>query len=443
VYNTQGKRIRKSQIINASNIDEARERLRDLTGGNALITREKEIKRNLDALDGVAAERHRWEAAQPALSVEDAFSAYNKSGLRSDSGARTLADYEGYCNGLVQWLAANRPQIKELREISQSDAEAFAADLRAKRSAGTYNKRIVFFRCLWRTLMDADAGKDTVAKNPVDRPARLTANPWNKIQKRELDTHSRRELTIEELGRVAANATGELRLLLAIGLYTGLRLGDCALLEWKSIDMVRGRIALIPRKTARHAHGKPVVIPIHAALAALLDETPSDKRTGYVLPETANAYNREPSLVTNRIQKHFQDCGIKTSTKRDDGQRALTEVGFHSLRHTFVSLSANAGAPLVLVQSIVGHSNPAMTRHYFHEQEKALKSTVAALPDITNGTIDAEIPTKQENDAPGKDIDTNGATPLQTFKAAYMALTDTERKTAAAWIAKQDKSYKH
>ena len=441
VYDAQGKRIRKSQVVDAGGIDEAREKLRELTEGNALITREKEIRRNLDALDGVAAERRNWENSQPALTVADAFDAYTKSGLRPDSGERTLADYEGYCRNLTEWLAENRPDIRELREITQGDAEAYAADLRATRSAGTYNKRIVFFRCLWRTLADADAGKDSSARNPIDRPARLSCNPWQKIQKREATPHSRRELTVEELGRVVSGIEGETRLLFALGIYTGLRLGDCALLEWGAVDLLRGRITVVPHKTARHAHGKPVIIPIHAVLAAMLAETPADKRKGYVLPETADAYNREPSLVTNRIQKHFEDCGIRTKTEQGEGRKALTDVGFHSLRHTFVSLSANAGAPLALVQSIVGHSNPAMTRHYFHEQETALRATVAALPDITGGgTIDAEAATSpvERTDVPtGTKTRTDAETRLAAFKAAYMALADADREAAAAWIGEQ------
>ena len=40
--------------------------------------------------------------------------------------------------------------------------------------------------------------------------------------------------------------------------------------EWGSVDLTRGMIAVVPRKTARHANGRPVVIPIHAALAPML-----------------------------------------------------------------------------------------------------------------------------------------------------------------------------
>jgi hypothetical protein len=63
------------------------------------------------------------------------------------------------------------------------------------------------------------------------------------------------------------------------------------------------------------------------------------------------------------------------------------EVGFHSLRHTFVSLCRAANAPLSVVESIVGHSNPAMTRHYTHTSEAAAGAAVAALPDITGQAV--------------------------------------------------------
>ena len=231
-----------------------------------------------------------------------------------------------------------------------------------------------------------------------------------------------------------------MRQLFAIGIYTGLRLGDCALIEWGAVDLLRSRITIVPRKTARHAHGKPVVIPIHRVLLSMLEETPPKYRKGYILPETAEAYNREPSLLTNRIQRIFESCGIRTKIDQGEGRKALTDVGFHSLRHTFVSLSANAGAPLSLVQSIVGHSNPAMTRHYFHEHEDALRGTVAALPDITGVTIDAEAATSpaERTDAPtDTEPPTDADTRLQAFKAAYMALTDAARTAAATWIDEQ------
>jgi len=376
-------------------------------------------------IEGRKAEIRRYEDSKPALALADGFEAYLRSGLRPDSGARTLSDYEGYFDGLVRWLKANRAGYAELREVTQADAEAFAADLKAKRSAGTYNKRIVFFRCMWRVLLKCEAAK-------------LTCNPWTDIQKREVVSHSRRELTVDELARVCGSVTGEMRLLFAVGIYTGLRLGDCALLEWGAIDLARNRIMTIPRKTARHANGKPVVIPLHPTLAALLAEIPPDARTGYLLPDLAAMYEHDSGMISNRIQAVFTRAGIRTQTTAD-GERARVDVGFHSLRHTFVSLSANAGAPLAVVQAIVGHSNPAMTRHYFHESETALQSAVAALPSISlDCTESAEnapyaLPAPVAATAPTNDADAAQGR-FSAFCAAWDALTDAERERAREYV---------
>lgn len=61
--------------------------------------------------------------------------------------------------------------------------------------------------------------------------AKLKENPWENIQRKRLVTHSRRELTVDELKAGCQSTKGELRVLLALGLYSGLRLGDCAQVE--------------------------------------------------------------------------------------------------------------------------------------------------------------------------------------------------------------------
>ena len=319
-------------------------------------------------VEGVTAELREIEDAKPATALADGFDAYRQSTERPDSGDRTMSGYESQYGRLARWMETHYPDAKEMRHVSRAMAEAFMADLAASNSANTYNKYATLFRRMWDVLADK---------------ARLTVNPWAKMKhKAEDKTATRRELTVDELRRVCEGAKGELRTLFAVGIYTGLRLGDCALLDWGNVDLTRRMISVVPRKTKRHAHGKPVVIPIHAVLSAVLAETPPDARTGYVMPKIAEEYGRASSLVTRRIQKHFQACGIRTAHKDNEDARAVVEVGFHSLRHTFVSLSANAGTPLAVVQAMVGHSNPAMTRHYFHVSENALQNAVKALPNV-------------------------------------------------------------
>lgn len=87
-------------------------------------------------------------------------------------------------------------------------------------------------------------------------------------------------------------------------------------------------------------------------------------------------------VISGAMKKIFESARIKMSVKLDGCTRLTPEATFHSLRHTFVSLSANAGVPLPVVQSIVGHTSTAMTRHYYHENVDALRQAVAAIPII-------------------------------------------------------------
>jgi len=320
------------------------------------------------------------EEGKPGLAVKRTWEVFLKSPRRPDSGPVTLKYYGLQWRRFERWMETRKKDAHML-DVDADTAEAYAAYLAAGgASSNTYNKHLALLQLVFRVLGQTPANK-------------ITGNPWTNIQRRRLAPHSHRELTIEELRRVCDVATGEFRTLLAIGIYTGLRLGDAATLQWGEVDLTRGLIQRVPRKTARRT-GKPVQVPIHRTLLAILAETQENSRRGPVLPETCAAYNADGYSVPKQIQEHFEACGIATHApgtgivKDKDGKeihtgkRALVDVGFHSLRHTFVSLCRAANTPLSVVESIVGHSSPAMTRHYTHTGEEEARTAIALLPGL-------------------------------------------------------------
>lgn len=307
------------------------------------------------------------DVIHPPLKVAAAWEAFTKSPRRPDCGPVTLAGYEGQWNRFVSWMD-KRAKGAALRVVDAATAEAYAADLTAaKVTPNTYNKHLALLALVFRVL----------ARTPAHK---VTGNPWGDIQRRRLAPHMHRELTVDELRKVCAAAPGELRTLFAVGLYSGLRLADAVTLQWQEVDLIRGTIQRVPRKTARRT-GKAVLIPLHKTLAAMLAETPKDARCGPVLPELCAKYDAGRDRVSKIIQDHFRACGIATAAP-SNGVKAPVSVGFHSLRHTFVSLCRAAGAPLSVVEAIVGHSTPAMTQHYTHTGEDAARSAIAMLPGL-------------------------------------------------------------
>ena len=323
-----------------------------------------------EKLEGRKAELARLENQQnPPLTTKQAWAEFLASPSRPDTGPTTLVMYEYQFTQFAEWMEEKHPDRVTLRDVTKEIAEEYAGTLNhGTLTANTYNKHLNVLAMVFRVL-----------KNK----AKIASNPWEEMPRKRVVAQSRRELSVDELKKVCQSATGELRTLLALGVYTGLRKGDCATLRWAEVDLQRGIIRRIPNKTARR-NPKPVIIPIHPVLRDTLNYIPADHRNEYVLPQTADAYFNHRRELVRTIQNHFTKCGIRVH-KPDmgkDRQRPIVEVGFHSLRHTFVSLCRESNAPLAVVESIVGHSNPAMTRHYTHVGELAAGRAVAALPAV-------------------------------------------------------------
>jgi len=308
----------------------------------------------------------------PATRIRNGWQAYLDQQNRPDSGPATLAQYEATFEEFAKWMADRHADTAELRHVTQTQADDYAGYLQKTVAAPTFNRKIAALALVWRVL---------------SKTARIASNPWKQITRKRFAVHSRRELTLEELVKVCDAAKGEMRILLTLGIYCGLRLGDAALLNWSDVDMLKGAISVIPVKTARRTQ-KRVTLPIHRALFALLDETPAKDRQGYVLPGIAERYRQYSGAASKDVARLFESVGIVTSAKMDGAMRSRPDCGFHSLRHTFVSLCATGGVPQSVVQALVGHGSPAMTAHYTHIGLQTAQNAVASLPDVTGAAAD-------------------------------------------------------
>ena len=343
------------------------------------------------------------------LPLADVWNSYVMSPDRNDLSPATLNSKRIVWMHFARWMERYHLAVTDLSGVTHDVISEYLALLRSDLCGSTYNSKVCVLREIFHTLAEK---------------AGLEEDPWQGVRLRPDDCHSRRELTMDELRRLLAAAkavdvrrsrtkedtnihctptpsTSEWYKLFLIGIYTGLRLGDCCKLDWSSINLGQGIIQLIPSKTRRHAHGRPVTIPIHQTLgAALLEsgecEDPSAEKctaptsplgtqhpshyTGPVLPTICEMYHRGRWLVSQELSRIFKAANIVTSVKIEGRKNKTPEASFHSLRHSFVSFSANAGVPLHVVQSIVGHESTAMTRHYYHESMDALRSAVNAIP---------------------------------------------------------------
>lgn len=120
--------------------------------------------------------------------------------------------------------------------------------------------------------------------------------------------------------------------------------------------------------------------PLHPRALATIARSKND--TAGALSNQFNAILAEAGLVP--VRSH----SVKDEKQRKgrDGRRAVSEISFHSLRHTAVSLLKTAGVSDAVAQDLVGHESVEISRHYTHIESPAKRAAVDKLPVLEAGT---------------------------------------------------------
>jgi len=272
------------------------------------------------------------------------------------------------------WMHETHPDVHEPQEVTRPMAEEYLTFFQGGHAPVTCNLRICYLREMFRFMLGGDGAAG--------------GNPWDGVRLRASDGYTRRELSLDEVRRLLAVSEScgrEWRMLFSLAVYTGMRLGDCCCLTWEAVNLSSSIIQIVPRKTRRYLSARPVTIPLHPELTGMLKETPRELRSGFVMGAIAQDFTQRRWVVSRKLEWIFSKAGIVTSVMVEGRERKTPSATFHSLRHTFVSIAVNAGIPLATVQSIVGHTSTAMTRHYYHPSEVALRQAVNAIPPIGSG----------------------------------------------------------
>ena len=320
-----------------------------------LPQKEQDVQRNEFA-------RRLMQGQSSTLKIEDAWQTWTDSPLKGNPGSTTIRDYNAIWQRFTKWMAGHT--VKYLHEITETHAQDYISDLwKSKVSPRTFNGHTKFLKSMFHVLR-VKAG--------------LINNVWGNIKSMEKETQGRQNFTPEELKTICSKATGAIRYMIGIGLYTGMRMGDVVNLKWANIG--KDNIVLIPSKTKRK--GKQITLPIHTVLRILLSELRKQTGTGeYLFPDDHTVYQKDDSATSKQFQKFLEDCGIQTTEQGGAHRRKLiTRKGFHSLRHSFVSLCAANNVPQVAIQDLVGHGSPAMTALYSHADFKQKQNAINGLP---------------------------------------------------------------
>jgi integrase len=221
----------------------------------------------------------------------------------------------------------------------------------------------------------------------AERQGLIASNPAKKVKTLESTSESkRRPFTLDEIKRIleACGNDVEWRGLVLFGLYLGQRLGDLARLTWRAIDFETNEIAFTARKT-----GRRIVLPLVQPLIDYLSALPaSDNPNAHIFANAAK--HKRTASLSNQFRDILVEAGLaeardyRTTTKGRASQREASEISFHSLRHSAVTMLKASGLSDVFAREIVGHESAAVSRRYTHLSTDDLRNAMQRLPDVTS-----------------------------------------------------------
>lgn len=171
---------------------------------------------------------------------------------------------------------------------------------------------------------------------PEDYSAHVKRLPENN----QRETH----LSIEEVRKLADQASEQVRAAIWISLFTGCRRGEVLKITAKDIGEDTITIRAGNTKTLRTR-----VVPIIGALRPWLPFLP-----------LAITYE-----------------GVKSGFRRAREKAGMPEVHFHDLRHSCATILLASGADLYTVAKILGHTTIKTTERYAHHQVSAQRDALA------------------------------------------------------------------
>lgn len=295
------------------------------------------------------------------------------SAARKGSVAQsTLKEYQSTVGEFLSHLK-NRADV-DLTFITASDIVAFRDSNAARLSTGSVNKKLKILRVAFQ-----QAWRDGIIEQNIAAKVQTLKKSFEEVE--------RRSFKLDELQKLLSVTEGEWQGMILFGLYTGQRLGDITRLRWDHLDLDQAIITLTTRKTRRRQ-----ILPIAKPLLAWIKHWKLSSTSKELFPKANEVVTRDERVgaLSNQFYDLLAQAGLvekRSHSKKSDGggrsvRRAISDVSFHSLRHTATSLMKNSGISPAIVQEFVGHDSKEISQNYTHIDTESMRTAADSLPGL-------------------------------------------------------------
>ena len=276
-------------------------------------------------------------------------------------------------------VVCNKCGWRTLSDISTSSLNQWLVDQRTTgRAVATVNHHLRAVKSLTGWLFK----EKRLAENPLAHVSLLNAKSDRRYERHPYSVEeSGLLLSAAEAGGLIHGMTGSDRALLyRTAVETGFRWSECRSLTRASFNF-ESTPATVTIRAEDAKNGKEETLPLRPELAVDLK-----KRLSLFLPGAKAFPGMWGDKGAEMIRTDLEAAGV-LSRNADGDLVTVDELGlvydFHGLRHTFATLGAKSGIPLVAMQKLMRHSDPKLTAGiYTHILVSDKADELAKLPEI-------------------------------------------------------------
>jgi integrase len=217
-----------------------------------------------------------------------------------------------------------------LNEITALDVEKYKAERIKTVKPATVNRGLAVLRSMYNRAIEWKKIKE---------------NPCNTVHLFKENNQRLRYLEQAEINKLLENCSGNLKGIVTVAVFTGMRRGEILGLKWTDCDFQRDVIRLTDTK-----NGEVRAIPMNEQVKTALIKIRRHPLAPYI-------FCKRDGSPYGDVDKSFF-----TALKKS----GIMEFHFHDLRHTFASQLVMSGVDLNTVRELMGHKSLAMTLRYSH-----------------------------------------------------------------------------
>jgi integrase len=308
--------------------------------------------------------------------------AYLKSWLEESKGVtspQTLSKYEQVVREFESHIKAEQTGLL-LSDVTPDHVKSFLISKRERAALST----VAGFRRILRSIFIQAQEEGKITGNPVQSANRAK----NRVKDRTNEIIRKRPFTLDEIRTLLSFANQFWKYMIEAGFFTGMRMGDAVTLQRAHVNVNQNQLNFVSRKT-----GKPTKIPMHPKLRESLLKFPNGQAEEYYWPQEAQRYlTSGASAFSQEFYDLMTKAGIVKardpkklgSGKGRAAKREQAPVGFHNLRHTFVSMLKLSGANDSIAKELAGHRSDSISAVYTHLPHDALAAAINKLPHVAD-----------------------------------------------------------